>query len=83
MAAENYAIAAGIPDICSFAVEPCPKCGSWMRAYGKPCSVGTPKLVRWYRAKFKHGVTCVCCGYYAPSVKSWNRGAGNDAQKSD
>lgn len=77
MKLENYAVATGIPDICNYTVKPCPKCGRRILAYGKPCSVRTPKIIRWYRKTFRHGVTCVVCGNYAPSVRTWNRRADN------
>lgn len=71
----GYAYTIGIPKICGGNVRPCPKCGCWLLAQGKTYSIGTPKIIRWYRNMFRHGVTCVSCGNYAPSVKIWNRRA--------
>lgn len=60
-------------------VCPCPKCGNWILFRGRPTTSRTPKVIRWFRHAFRHGVTCIVCGNYAPSRKIWNRRAGNDA----
>ena len=59
-------------------LKPCPKCGRRVLAHGKPCSVGTPKIIWWYRKTFRNGVTCMICGNYAPTVKAWNRRAEHE-----
>ena len=50
---------------------PCPKCGSTFLAKGKPFGIATPRILSWIGSK--HGVCCVNCGHYAPTVKAWNR----------
>lgn len=54
----------------------CPKCGSVSLARGKAFTIGTPKLLRLFGQL--HGVTCVNCGYYAPTVRAWNRRKRNE-----
>ena len=53
-------------------VRPCPKCGSNYLAHGKPYGCATPRILAWLGSL--HGVVCVSCGHYAPTVKAWNRG---------
>ena len=52
-------------------VHPCPKCGSNFLAHGKPYGCTTPRILAWLGSL--HGVICVSCGHYAPTVKAWNR----------
>ena len=52
-------------------IKPCPKCGSWIIMRGKPFTLRTPKIVRFIRRL--HGVCCVNCGHYKPTIKAWNR----------
>lgn len=52
-------------------VHPCPKCGSIYLAHGKPYGCATPWLVAWLGSL--HGVVCIACGHYKPTVIAWNR----------
>lgn len=52
-------------------VHPCPKCGNSFLAHGKPCGCATPRILA--RLGSLHGVVCVSCGHYAPTVKAWNK----------
>lgn len=47
---------------------PCPKCGSNFLAHGKPYGCTTPRILAWLGSL--HGVICVSCGHYAPTVKA-------------
>ena len=49
---------------------PCPKCGSNFLAHGKPYGCTTPRILAWLGSL--HGVICVSCGHYAPTVIAWN-----------
>ena len=49
-------------------VHPCPKCGSNFLAHGKPYGCTTPRILAWLGSL--HGVICVSCGHYAPTVKA-------------
>lgn len=52
-------------------VHPCPKCGGTFLAKGRPFGIATPRILAWIGSR--HGVCCVNCGHYAPTVKAWNR----------
>lgn len=52
-------------------VHPCPKCGSIYLAHGKPYGCATPWFVAWLGSL--HGVVCIACGHYKPTVIAWNR----------
>ena len=54
-------------------LERCPFCGGGVLCRGKASRIGTPKVIKLMRLILPHGVTCVECGYYKPSVKSWNK----------
>ncbi len=60
-------------------ILPCPKCGSGFLAWGKPFRSTTPRLIVMLGKM--HGVCCVMCGHYAPTVRAWNRRA--EKAKSD
>lgn len=52
-------------------IKTCPKCGSWFLMRGKPFTLRTPKIVRFIRRL--HGICCLNCGHYKPTIKAWNR----------
>lgn len=54
-------------------IKACPNCGGWIVMRGKGFKIETPKIVRLFRSIFRHGITCVECGYYQPTVRSWNK----------
>lgn len=54
-------------------LKPCPRCKSKIIAKGRAFSCYTPKVIRIITGW--HGVTCVLCGYYAPTIAAWNRRA--------
>lgn len=62
-------------------LKPCPLCGSNFLSIGKSVSCKTPKIIRYFRAIFPHGVTCVNCGYHKATISGWNRRADNGMDK--
>ncbi len=62
-------------------VLPCPKCGSGLLARGKPFRSTTPRLIVMLGKM--HGVCCVICGHYEPTVKAWNRARRGQNEKNN
>lgn len=59
-------------------LKPCPICGSKLLFRGKADKAFTPAVIRCINHLFVHGVTCFACGYYKPTIKSWNRRVKNE-----
>lgn len=60
-----------------FTLKDCPRCKGNLLAVGKGYSYATPRIVRFIRREFPHGVSCLTCGQYKPTIKAWNRRAGD------
>ena len=54
-------------------LKPCPKCGCGVLAKGVPVKITTPRMLRPVMRLI--GYTCVRCGYWRHSMRSWNRRA--------